>query len=376
MVSKGRLTLILAGGLSLAALCQNAPWTAPIPGDPLELVTGKTTAATQRASRAAVVRLLGRARDSFALRSAGHAYDLKVTFTVSSYGQTEYDGAWEMEEVFDPQHGYRWTARASAAYSITRVFSNGVLYGEETASYVPLRLQEVRAALFDPIPSWKHVDRASIRTSTALFNGAQLNCVLLSGPGGAATAISGRRWDETEECIDPQSGLLRVHSQVPGRYYVYEYADAPQLDGHVLPRKVTVTEAGKIVTEISVDSLTELPSADPSLFVPTDEMKARGPAVAMTGAEKISRVAGRSQSASATTAGVVCVFGVVTPSGQLVEEHSLQPSDPNSQAAVEDAKQMSFAPRTATGARPQQHFVFVIENFIASKSTRRPYVQE
>ena len=67
-----------------------------------------------------------------------------------------------------------------------------------------------------------------------------------------------------------------MHSQVPGRYFAYDYSDAPQLGGHVLPRKVTVTEAGKTVTEISVDSLTELPAADPSLFVPTEEMKARG----------------------------------------------------------------------------------------------------
>ena len=37
----------------------------------------------------------------------------------------------------------------------------------------------------------------------------------------------------------------------------------------MLPRRVTVTEAGKIVSEISVDSLSELPVADPSLFVPT-----------------------------------------------------------------------------------------------------------
>ena len=220
MVSKGMLRMFLAGGLSLAAVCQNPQWTAPIPSDPLEMVTGRTIAATKRASRAAVVGLLGRARDSFSLRSAGRGYDLKITFMVSSYGQTEHDGAWEMEDVFDPKYGYRWTAKDSASYAITRVFSNGVLYGEETADYIPLRLQEARAALFDPIPSWRHVDSASIRTSTADFHGVQLNCVLLSNSGVAATAASWRRWDETEECVDPQTGLLRVHSQVPGRYYV------------------------------------------------------------------------------------------------------------------------------------------------------------
>ena len=57
---------------------------------------------------------------------------------------------------------------------------------------------------------------------------------------------AGRGWEETEECIDPQSGLLQVHSEAPGRYAVYDYSNAPQLGGHRLPRSVTVTEAGRI----------------------------------------------------------------------------------------------------------------------------------
>lgn len=366
MVSNGVLWLISAGGISLAAFGQKALRTAPIPSDPLEMVTGQIRAADAPASRAAVIRLLGRARNGYGVRSAGQGYDLKVTFTVNSGGQTDYDGTWEMEDVFDPKQGFRWTAKSSASYTITRISSNGMLYGDETASYIPLRLQEARAALFDPIPSPGSVARTSIRTSTAIFNGAQLTCVLLSSSGKAASATPGRSWDETEECIDPQSGLLQTHSQVPGRYYAYDYSNAPRLAGHVLPRKVTVTEAGKTVTEISVDSLTELPAADPSLFVATEEMKARGRAIAMTGAQKISRVAGRGPFAPGATARVVCVFGVVTPSGQLEEAHSLQPSDPNSQAAVEDAKQINFYP-TPPGAHPQQHFVFVIEKFVSSQ---------
>src|SRR5581483_4661035 len=152
--------------------------------------------------------------------------DLKVSFTVDSGGQTAYDGAWKMEDVFDPKLGLRWTAQGPASYGITRISANGKTYGEDTASYVPLRLQEARAALFDPIPSAANLNRAVIRTSTATFNGLQLTCVLLAGSGRAATANTGRQWDETEECIDPASGRLQVHSQVPGRYYSYDYTDA------------------------------------------------------------------------------------------------------------------------------------------------------
>lgn len=356
-----------AGGLSLATFGKDAPKIAPIPADSLEMVTGPIEVADTPASRGAVLELLARARDSYALRSAGYGYDLKVTFTVDSGGQTEYDGAWEMEDVFDPQQGLRWTAKAAAGYTTTEISANEMFYRDGTAGTIPLRLHEARAALFGPIPSAGYVDHDLIRTAASTFNGTPVTCVLLSSSGNPATSTPGRRWEETEECIDPQSGLLHVHSQVPGRYYAYEYSNGSQLGGHVFPRKVIVTEGGKIVSEIAVDRLVELPAADPSLFVPTGEMKAGGPAIAMEEAQKISRFAGRGLFGSGATADPVCVFGLVTPSGQLIEAHSLQPSDPNSTRAVEAAKRMNFAYATPPGARPQQHFVFVIEKFISSR---------
>ncbi len=365
MVAKEMLWVFAAAGLSLTALGQNVRGIAPLPGDPLEMVTGPTQVAATAASREAALQLLARARSNYALKSAGHAYDLKITFMVNSGGQTEYDGAWEMEDLFDPQQGLRWTAKAEAGYTMTQISSHGMLFGDGTSSTIPLRLQEARAALLDPIPSTANAGHGLIRVSTSAFNGAPVSCVLLSGLGNAATATPSRRWEETEDCIDPQSGLLQVHSQVPGRYYAYDYSNAPQLSGHVLPRKVTVTEAGKIVSEISVVSLTELPATDLSLFVPTAEMKERGRATAMAGAQKI--VIGGGPFRSAAEAQPVCVFGLVTPAGQLVEAHSLQPSDPHSQAAVEAAKRMNFSSRARLGAPPQQHFVFVIEESVSSQ---------
>ncbi len=49
-----------------------------------------------------------------------------------------------------------------------------------------------------------------------------------------------------------------------------------------------------------------------------------------------------------------------------MEAHSLQPSDPNSTAALEAAKRMTFSHPPASGGRPQQHFVFLIEKFVAA----------
>jgi hypothetical protein len=361
-------TALALTALALTAFGQNAPQdvprTAPVPRDPLELATGQIQAANTPASRQTALQLLGRARSSFALRSAGQAYDLKVSFTVDSLGATNYDGAWEMEDLFAPRQGHRWTATTASGYTITSIATSGEIFGDGTASAVPLRLLEARGVLFDPIQSPAYADRGSIRTSTATFRGATVTCLLLSRSRNTANLAAGRDWEETEECIDPQSGLLQVHSQAPGLYAVYDYSNAPQFGGHILPRSVTITEAGRIVSNISVESLQSLTASDPALFVPTDAMKAKGPAVAMTSATKVTRVQGQGPFTSAVTLRPVCVFGMVTPTGHLVEAHALQPSDPNSQAAVEDAKKIDFSPLTPAGAPPTQHFVFVIEKFV------------
>jgi hypothetical protein len=355
MEPMGRLW-IAAGGLALAAFGQNAVRTAPIPNDPLELVTGQILTVDTPEARQAVVELLKRARTSYSLQTAGHGYDLKVTFAVNSGGQTQYDGRWEMEDIFDPVHGMRWTAKATAGYATTQISANKMYYADGPGTNIPLRLHEARAALFGPMGT---VEKQFIRTSTATYNGVQVTCALLSSVGGAAAATNSRRWEETKECIDPQSGLLAVHSQVPGRYYAYDYSNAPQLGGNVLPGKVT--EGGKVVSEITVEGLTPLASADPSMFTPTAEMAAEGPSIAMVGAQKIARVMG--QFRPGATAQPVCVFGLVTPSGQRVEAPSLQPSDPNSQAAVEAAMRMNFSQPAPPGVRPEQRF----EKFVGAQ---------
>ncbi|HTW65245.1 MAG TPA: hypothetical protein VME17_11540 [Bryobacteraceae bacterium] len=356
---------IAAAALTLPIFAQAAPAVVPIPSDANEIVRGPIESANTPEGRGAAAELLTRARDAYALRTAGRGYDLKVTFTVNSGGQTQYDGVWQMEDWFAPGEGLRWTAN-SGAFSITEIFSNGKSYVDGTSGYIPLRLHEARAALFGTLPSPAAFQRDAIRTSTATFEGTQVTCILFSAKKGATDAPV-RRWDETEECIDPQSGLLRVVSQVPGRYSLYDYSNAPQLVGHMLPRTVTVTEGGKTVSKISVESITELTSADQSLFTPTPAMLERGQAIAMLGAEKISHVVHVGAFPYGATPHVVCVFGVVTPTGELVEAHSLQPSDPFSANAIATAKQIKFAQPPKPGeveAPLEQHFVFVIEKFL------------
>jgi hypothetical protein len=353
---------LMAGGLPLAAFGQSAPGMAPVPRDPLELATGQTQNAGT--DRDAALQLLTRARNSYQLRNARQAWDLKVHFSVDSLGATNYDGDWEMEDVFSPGQGVHWTATSSAGYSITGIFAGNAIYAEGSASAIPLRLQEARALLFNPLPSVAYAGSGSIRTVAASFRGSPITCVLLARSRNVANPAAGRGWDEAEECIDSQSGLLQVHSDTPGRYAVYDYSNAAQLGSHRLPRTVTVTEGGRIVSKISVESLQGIGAADPGLFVPTEGMKAAGQATAMTSATKVSRIQGQGPYTSAMTVRPVCVFGIVTPAGQLVEAHSLQPNDPNSEVAVKDAQGIDFSPSMPAGAPPQQHFVFVIEKFV------------
>jgi len=354
---------LAATGLLLGAERKKTPELASIPSDPLELVTGQILNVQSDAGRAAVLQLLERARANYTLPSAGRPYDLKVSFTVTSGGQTRYDGVWKMEDMFDPKQGQRWTAQSPGDFTITRVYTKGRLYGEESDNYIPLRLQEARAALFDPLPSTPNLAHASIRTSTAIYDGTPVTCVLISGPENPASRATSRRWDETEECIDPQSGLLQTHSPAPGRYNAYDYSNASPFAGHLLPRRVKLTEAGQQITEITVDSLGDINAADANLFAPTEAMKERGRAIAMQGAEKIWRLAGRVRASRGHALDAVCIFGLVTSGGELVEAHSLQPGDPNSAAALAAARQINFSPRTALDAQPEQHFVFIIEEF-------------
>jgi len=354
MLWKYAAWFLAAGALSVFG--RDIARVAPLPSDPLELAAGPTRIANAPAKRATALRSLNQARSNYVLQNRGQGYDLKVTFKIDSGGQTAYDGVWHMEDVFDPHLGLRWTAQGPGSYTITRINSNGMFFGDQTGNYVPLRLQEARAALLDPLPGARNLARSTIRTANAIFNGVEVTCMLFSSSRVSATP--GRRWDETEECVDPKSGLLQVHSQVPGRYYAYDYTDGPTFAGHVFPRKVTVTEAGRTITEISVDSLTALPAADPSLFAPTEEMKAKGRAISLVGAQKVFH------DLRGAPASAVCVFGVVTPAGELVEAHSLQPANSNSAAALADAKQMNFSNQTGLGAPPEQRFVFIIEEFV------------
>jgi hypothetical protein len=362
MVDKAPAAVLMILAIPLSALAQNAPKVLPVPNDPLELVTGPVQATVTAQDREAALQLLARARDNFALKTGEGAYHLKVAFTADSLGVTSYDGAWRMEEVFDPSQGLRWNASSASGYITARIHSAAGSFSEGTADVIPLRLHEAHGLLNDPLPLPEYAARGSIRTATETFHGSTVVCLLLANTQQPALPSAGRAWEESEECIDPQSALLQMHSEVPGRYVVYDYEQATRFGRHMLPRTVTVTEAGHVVSKISIEGIEEITRADAGHFASTDAMNANGPAITIKGAIRVSRVHRQRPSASMTLH-AVCVFGVVTPDGQLVEAHSLQPLDPDSAMAVEDAQSLDFRPSLGPGGAAQ-HFAFVIEKFI------------
>jgi hypothetical protein len=333
----------------------------PIPSDPLELATGPIHLVETQEQRVSIVALLGRAREAYRLRSGGNGYKLKASFTADSHGMTHYDGYWEMEEVHAPGVGTRWKATAAGGYSTTRIDTQGLHYAEGTPGEIPLVLNEARGAFEGPIASADFVSRRAVRTTSATYHGVSLTCVLYGNTDDIPK--SGRGWDEAEECIDPQTGLLRTHSLMPGRYAVYDYTDALDFDGHVLPRKITITEAGSPVIDIRVESLEDDSAPDPSLFVPTSEMKANGAAVVIEGQDRVPMFHDHVFPQPGSLVHPVIIFGLLTSTGQIVDAHPLEPSDPKSDEALADIAEFKFADRTPPGGVPKQRQLAVFVYF-------------
>ncbi|HEX3744003.1 MAG TPA: hypothetical protein VHW09_08730 [Bryobacteraceae bacterium] len=348
--------LLLAGALGVSlAFGQTHGIAVPVPHDPLELVTGEIQT-LQGPDRDKALDLLARSRRYYALRAERKGYRLKVSFHVDSGGATQYDGDWEMEETSFPQMGLRWSAK-TAGYSTTQITGNGPAFGEGAGDHFPIRLHAARAALFGPLPT--PIDR-DLRSASVTYNDVSLTCVLSGGAEHVPTQAPGRRWDENEDCIDPQSGQVYVHSVVPGSYDLFDYQDAPKLGNRGLPRNVTVTEGGKTVMRLHVDSLTEIAEADAKFFAATPEMTW---GTTMASLQKMVLFPQKGSIPPDATIRPVCVFGLVTADGKLVELHSLQTGDPNSQAALDYAKTLTLPAPPGKS----EHFVILIEKFVAGR---------
>lgn len=357
MVS-ARCLLVFLLVLNWPAVTQTAP-SAALAADPLELATGATLKVANPENRALVLSLLERARQNGSeLYAAGSpAFHLKLSFT--SGGQSRYTGPGEMDEIhYSRQTYWRWTARLGD-YSQVRVFQYGVPYDEKTPGPIPLRLQMVRGAVIWPMDNVR--PGTMIRLASAQWRGMEVMCALLSGGDGVGAA-QGRQWQEREYCVDTKSALLRIYSEAPGIYTVYDYDDALHFHGRSLARQISIVESGDTVLQIHVDTLEDAAAPDPALFTPSKEMLARGPGIVLIPAVWIPAFATAPAGHTGKLEPVV-VHASIDDHGKVIEAEVLQNSDPGlSNAALSFVKNSTYPPRRLARG-PVQTEVFINVEF-------------
>jgi hypothetical protein len=333
------------------------PWVSiaqpNVPTNPLE-IPGNAEPVQGVEQRAAAVKLLSTAQFLSNVRRV--AYDLKTQFT-SSQGSLQVEDS-------SPGHGiYRWTVQGPS-YSAVNLLLDQVIYSNQPATGIPLRLAQVHSAIFAHYPAYG--PRATLRMLNGNLNGTSVACVLVSHLFNAMPASGPRRWEEYESCVDPQSGLLMSYSPVPGMYVVYDYANAQHLGNVIFPGKFTITEAGQTVVEAQVVSLTQPANADTSIYTPAG-LNALGVGFPLTPPSRIQdsvRI-----SPNATSGQFVVVRGMIAPDGGISDAEVLASSNPDfNQKALERAAQpRPMMPQDdQNGVTPQSNEAFFITLFVTN----------
>jgi hypothetical protein len=348
----------ICGLLTPVAFSQSGQEIARVPENRLELASSGVRVVDAPEERDTLIRLMDKARDYYTLKDARQAYHLKTSFTVTSGGRTEFDGDWQMDEKYSPSLGLRITARTSGSV-FEQLRKSNLTYQDTPGGTFPLRLHEAHGHLLGALESNKNMRRDLVRTVDASLNGAPVTCLLFSNARRSSDADPpGRMWQEREECLDPQTGHLLLHSPAPGLYVLYDFSQPFKLASKELPGKMTVIENETTVIEERVESLEALPTADPNDFIPTAQMRSQRPGTAMAGLEKISLGATKP---SAATVQTVVIFGLLTPDGKVAEAHPLQSSDPALvDTALRRVSQIRLQRAVAPGADREQHELFAI----------------
>jgi hypothetical protein len=220
----------------------------------------------------------------------------------------------------------------------------------------------VRAAVIWPMANVR--PGTMIRMASAQWHGMEVMCALLSFE--PVTAAHGRHWEEREYCVDTKSALLRVYSDAPGIYTVYDYNDALHFHGHTLARQISIVQSGDTVLQIRVESLEDAGAPDPALFAPTKQMLAQGPGIVLMAVVRIPAGAAPPVGHTGKIQAVI-VHASVDDQGKVLEAETLQNSDPSlSNAALSMVKNSTYTPQTrATG--PVQTEAFINVEFGAAR---------
>ncbi len=323
----------------------------PVPDDPLELVTGAAQPLENAEQRQTAVNLLATAQDLSNVRA--QPYDLKTTFTVPGSG-----GAWSLEDTCPSRNVYRWTAQGPG-YSAVNLYANKMLYSNQPAGAVPMRLAQVRAAIF--FMHGQIGPKASIRTFNGVLNGADVSCILLLRGIHARMEAGPRRWEEQEYCVDPKSSLLMTYSPAPGVYILYDYSEALHFHSKIIPGKFTITQGGQNIVQARVESITDTTGLPPSLFEPAGlNQVGVGPLMTPPWHVRSTR--------HGNTSGVVALHGMLSPQGVLSDTEILASSDaglnPSAVDMATEWQNWRAGDEDEPGGTPQSHEVFFMVEFI------------
>jgi len=330
-----------------------------VPRDPLELVTGDAQPVETADQRATVTQMLFQAFSLSNVRA--FPYDRKTAFT--SLGSASSEGNWQLEDISPGEDFYRWSAQGPS-YSVVNLFNNRMLYSDQPGAAIPLRLAQVRSAMFFLRPVVG--PRATLRTASSNFNGISLECILLSHMGAAKGVVGGRHWNESEYCVDTASGTLITLSLAPGLYVLYDYSQAIHFHDRVVPNKFTITEAGRTVIEAQTTSVSDPPTNN-SLFQPSG-LSQVGVGALMTAPWNFPNSV-PSAAVPSGSAQVVVVHGMQSPSGQVTDTEVIASSDSTLDSAALNvaAKWQQRAPDDAEpGTTPQSHEILVTITFLGT----------
>jgi hypothetical protein len=342
-----------------------------VPADPLDPVTGGAQPVQNAEQRAAVVTLLTKARDLSNVRA--QPYDLKTTFVTS--GGLPSDGSWTLQDTSPGRGLYRWSAQGPnyAAVNLYNNTTQGMLYSNQPGGVLPLRLVQVREAIFfnfAPIGP-----QVPFRTAAGYVNGAAQNCVLIGQILRGQTSGGGRSWGDSEYCVDSSTGLLTTYSPAPGLYIHYDYSNAIQFHNKTIPGSFTISEAGRVVINAKTESVSDPGDPKSGLFDPAG-MTPLGVGTAMTPAFNLRTMApldfNSLRAAKNLAVQVVVLHGSLSPDGHLSETELLASSDASfNQKALDQANQFSKTLGTATQAQPgatqQSHEMIFTFEFVTSQ---------
>jgi hypothetical protein len=318
-----------------------------------------------------VATLIQKARDLSNVRA--QPYDLKTTFI--SNGGLPSDGSWTLEDISPAPRVYRWTAQGPnyAAVNLYPNANQGMLYSNRPGGVLPLRLLQVREAIFFNFAQFG--PQASLSTATGYVNSAPQTCVLVGRDIRRQISNGGRDWDDSEYCVDSSSGLLTTYSPAPGLYIHYNYSNGIKFHNKIIPGSFTISEAGQVVIQAKTESVSDPGDPKSALFDPAG-MTAIGVGRDMTPLMNLRIMdpldVNTLRSGKNFAIQEVVLHGSLAPDGRLSETELLASSDASlNQKALDQANQFgknlgSFS-HPQPGATPQSHEIIFTFEFVTAQ---------